>query len=193
MDGSSRRGCDYNDEQEGDCSLSSREAKHESRSKSLPASQELLNLEASARKRGSGIEIDSLNGLWKFVSVWKQGQEKEDWFSSFMLRFMSASLELRQDNGNHQSMPLVIANSVGIGLLKLEFIGRGELKGSQPLLPFFFDRITLSFASRVLWSRPLDVPEEKGRPFFALISMGPNGEWLSARGRGGGLALWLKG
>ena len=173
--------------------MSSREAKHESRLKSLPASQELLKLEALARKQGSGIGLDSVNGLWKFASVWKQGKDKEDLFSSFMLRFISASLELRQDNGNHESMPLIIANSVAIGLLKLEFIGRGELKGSQPLLPFFFDRITLSFASRVLWSRPVDKPEEKERPFFALISMGPNGEWLAARGRGGGLALWLKG
>ncbi|KGG27814.1 hypothetical protein EV13_1038 [Prochlorococcus sp. MIT 0702] len=161
--------------------------------KSLPASQELLKLEALARKQGSGIEINSLNGLWKFVSVWKQGKEKEDLFSSFMLRFISASLELRQDKGSHESMPLVIVNSVVIGLLKLEFIGRGELKGSQPLLPFFFDQIKVSFASRVLWSRPLDEPEEKERPFFALISMGANGEWLAARGRGGGLALWLKG
>ena len=173
--------------------MSSREAKHESRLKSLPASQELLKLEALARKQGSGIEINSLNGLWKFVSVWKQGKEKEDLFSSFMLRFISASLELRQDKGSHESMPLVIVNSVAIGLLNLEFIGRGELKGSQPLLPFFFERIALSFASRVLWSRPLDEPEEKERPFFALISMAPNEEWLAARGRGGGLALWLKG
>ena len=173
--------------------MSSREAKHDIRMKSLPASQELLSLEASARKQGSGIEINSLNGLWKFVSVWKQGKEKEDSFSSLMLRFFSASLELRQENGSHECTPLVIANSVAIGLLKLEFTGRGALKGSQPLLPFFFDRITVSFASRVLWSRPLDVPEEKERPFFALISMAPNEEWLAARGRGGGLALWLKG
>ena len=69
--------------------------------KSFPASQELLNLEALARKQGSGIEIHALNGLWKFVSVWKQGQEKEDFFSSLMLRFFSASLELRQENESH--------------------------------------------------------------------------------------------
>ena len=28
--------------------------------------------------------------------------------------------------------------------------------------------------------------------FFALIAVDPNGKWLSARGKGGGLALWVK-
>ena len=117
--------------------MSSREVKHESRLTSLPAAQELLKLEASARKQGSGIEINSLNGLWKFVSVWKQGKEKKDFFSSLMLRFFSASLELRQENGSHECLPLVIANSVGIGLLKLEFTGRGA-QGIAATTAFLF-------------------------------------------------------
>ena len=38
----------------------------------------------------------------------------------------------------------------------------------------------------------MSMPEENDKPFFALIAIGHNGEWLSARGRGGGLALWHK-
>ena len=34
--------------------------------------------------------------------------------------------------------------------------------------------------------------EERNMPFFALIAMEERGQWLSARGRGGGLALWLR-
>ena len=66
------------------------------------------------------------------------------------------------------------------------------MKGSQPILPFFFRRIELNLGSSVLINRDLDMPDDKKKPFFALIGIGDNREWLAARGRGGGLALWLK-
>ena len=67
------------------------------------------------------------------------------------------------------------------------------MKGKQPLLAFYFNCIEFKAASNVLFSRSLEIPDENDRPFFALISMEENGYWLSARGRGGGLALWVKG
>ena len=89
-------------------------------------------------------------------------------------------------------MPLIISNSIQLGLLRLEFIGWGELKGKQPLLSFFFERMEIKIGQQLLFSRSLDAPEEKKRPFFALVGIAASGEWLSARGRGGGLAIWLK-
>ena len=159
---------------------------------SLPTLKELLDLERLARKEGSGIEFDCLIGLWKFVSVWKQSTDQEDSISSSLLRLFSASLELKKDQGNAELMRFDVINSIRFGDLLIRFVGFGELKGSQPLLPFFFERIELKLGSNVLFSRSLDIPDEKNRPFFALIAMEENGEWLAARGRGGGLALWLK-
>ena len=43
-----------------------------------PSIEKLIELEKTARLEGSGIEYDSLLGLWKFKSVWKQGSDKED-------------------------------------------------------------------------------------------------------------------
>ena len=40
-----------------------------------PSLDKLKELEKSARVDGSGIEFDSLLGLWKFNSVWKQGSD----------------------------------------------------------------------------------------------------------------------
>ena len=159
---------------------------------SFPALNELLELEALARKEGSEIKFDSLIGLWKFVFVWKQSTDKKDSISSSLLRLFSASLELRKKQMNEDLLEFDIINSIQFGALSIKFIGCGELKGSQPLLPFFFERIELNLGSSVLFSRSLDIPDQKDRPFFALIAIEENGRWLAARGRGGGLALWFK-
>ncbi len=159
---------------------------------STPNLEQLLELEKLARDKGSGIEFDSLIGLWKFESVWKQGTDKEDAISSSLLRLFYASLELKRDYSKQNLTGFEITNSIHFGVLSIRFVGFGNLKGSQPLLPFFFERIELKLGQSVLFRRLLEVPEERNRPFFALISIDDSGQWLAARGRGGGLALWLK-
>ncbi|AAP99716.1 MULTISPECIES: hypothetical protein [Prochlorococcus] len=158
----------------------------------FPSLDKLLELEKLSRQKGSGIELDSLIGLWKFVSVWKKGTDNEDKMSSSLLRLFSASLELKKQQVNEDLLKFDLSNSIQFGKLSIRFIGSGWLKGSQPLLPFFFERIELKLGEIILFSRALEIPNEKDSPFFALIGMGDHGEWLSARGRGGGLALWTK-
>ena len=67
-----------------------------------------------------------------------------------------------------------------------------NLEKKQPLLPFSFDCIKIKLASLTILKRSLPAPDQKKRPFFALIAIDPNGKWLSARGKGGGLALWVQ-
>ncbi len=153
----------------------------------LPVQEQLLELEDIARKNGSRIKPDSLIGLWNFISVWKAGTDKEDLIASSLLRLFSASLEIKNDELNQ----FIITNSIQFGLLSIRFLGAGNLKGKQPLLTFFFEFIELTLGSSVLFNRALKIPDEKDRPFFALIAMEENCDWLSARGRGGGLALWV--
>ncbi len=159
----------------------------------LPSKQKLLELEILAREEGSGIIYDSIIGVWKFESVWKKGTNDQDPFSSSLLRLFSASLELKIGKSRLEEKSFEIINSIKYGILTVRFIGSGNLKGSQPLLPFFFERIELNLGKNVVFSRSLNIPQENQKPFFALIGIGKNGKWLSARGRAGGLALWLKG
>ena len=158
----------------------------------LPSLDKLKELEKSARIEGSGIEFDSLIGLWKFNSVWKQGSDKEDSISSTLLQVLSASLELKKDIQNPEEEKFTIANSIKFGLLNLRFSGSANLERKQPLLPFSFDCIQIKLASLTIFKRSLPTPDRKNRPFFALIAIDSNSKWLSARGKGGGLALWVR-
>ena len=83
-------------------------------------------------------------------------------------------------------------SSIKFGAMRMSFVGSAELQGPQPLLPFFFQRIELTLGGTVLFNRLLDIPDKKNQPFFSLIAMGKDGKWLAARGRGGGLAIWIK-
>ena len=159
---------------------------------SIPLLQDLLELEKTAPADGSGISFESLIGLWKFAFVWKKTKDRKDSLFSFLLRVFSATLELSVNHKNEKSESYNLINSIQFGTLKIQFVGYGELTGAQPLLVFNFDRIELSLGSNILLSRTLTIVDKKNRPFFSLIAIGEKNKWLSARGRGGGLALWIK-
>ena len=158
----------------------------------LPSLDKLKELEKHARVEGSGIEFDSILGLWKFNSVWKQGSDTDDSISSTLLQVLSASLELKKDMQNPEEEKFIIANAIKLGLLTLRFGGYANLERKQPLLPFSFNCIQVKLASLTILNLSLPVPDQNKRPFFALIAVDPNGKWLSARGKGGGLALWVQ-
>jgi len=153
---------------------------------------EILQLEALTKNQGSGIDADSLIGLWKFDSVWDQDNDSKSSTFSSLLRLFSASLEIGECQISRQHLGLDITNSIKFGSLAIQFVGLGELQGKQPLLSFYFERIKLTIGKRVLINRALETPDKKDRPFFALIGIEEHGSWLAARGRGGGLAVWQK-
>ena len=159
----------------------------------FPSLEKLLELEKKARLDGSGINYESILGLWKFHSVWKQGADKANTISSTLLQVLSASLELKTYQQKAENELFTIVNSIQFGILTLKFSGIAELERKQPLLPFSFDCIQIKLLSFSIFKRSLPKPERNKRPFFALIALDKKGKWLSARGKGGGLALWEKG
>ena len=159
---------------------------------SFPSLEKLLKLEKKARIDGSGINYDSLLGLWKFNSVWKQGADKENTISSTLLQVLSASLELKINPKESENELFTIVNSIQFGLLSIKFIGIANLERKQPLLLFSFNCIEIKLASIKVLKRSLPTTEQKKRPFFSLIAIDSKGKWLSARGKGGGLALWKR-
>ena len=87
---------------------------------------------------------------------------------------------------------MAIANQVSLGAVQLRFDGTAALKGRQPMLMFSFDSVRLKVGSLTLVNRSLPAPAKQRQPFFALIAMGAERSWLCARGKGGGLALWIR-
>ena len=160
--------------------------------KNLPEFIEIKNLESISKKDGSGIEYEDLIGTWKFNSVWKKGSKEIDNISSSILQVLSAKLQLKKTNSQNNIVDYQIKNSVSFGILSIIFCGKASLKGSRPLLPFFFENLIINFGSLTLVKKPIKKPEDKQMPFFSLIAISKENNWMCARGRGGGLAIWIK-
>lgn len=110
-----------------------------------------------------------------------------------------------------QAMPgqdtdaMTITNQVQVGGLTLRFTGPAKYLGKKNLLAFDFTQWQLSWGDRPLFSRPFgkgkpeadktgardfcDQPIAK-LPFFAFFLVTET--FIAARGRGGGLALWVR-
>ena len=159
----------------------------------LPDKEKLINLEKLAKDQGSGIKFESLIGNWKFVSVWKKDRDDEDHVFSSFLRVFSANIEFQKEISTNNSPEFSVITSIRFGLLTIEFSGSGYLRGKQPLLAFCISLIELKLRSKILLRRSLIGPKAKEELFFSLIALENNGDWLSARGQGGALVLWLKG
>ena len=160
--------------------------------KKLPQYTEIKNLESISKKDGSGIEYEDLIGTWKFNSVWKKGSKEIDNISSSILQVLSAKLELEKNNSQNNSVDFKIKNSIRFGFLSIIFCGQASLKGKRPLLPFFFENLIINIGNYTLVNKLLKKPEEKKMPFFSLIATSKENNWMCARGRGGGLAIWIK-
>ena len=79
-----------------------------------------------------------------------------------------------------------------MGLLNISFIGSAELKGFRPLLTFYFEELKISISNFPIFNKELKKPQDKKIPFFSLVGISTKDKWLCARGRGGGLAIWVK-
>ena len=158
----------------------------------LPDKEKLIELEKIAKNQGSDIKFDSIIGSWKFVSVWKKDIDEENHVFSSLLRVFSANIEFKKNISTLDLARFSVMSSIQLGLLKIEFLGSGYLNGKQPLLPFFFNVIELKSGSNILLRRSLEEPKEKEKSFFALIALQENGKWLSARGQGGEVVIWMK-
>ena len=99
---------------------------------------------------------------------------------------------MKKNNSQNKSIDFRIKNSISFGILSIIFRGQASLKGKRPLLPFFFENIIINFGNFTLVNKPLKKPEEKQMPFFSLIAISKENNWMCARGRGGGLAIWIK-
>ena len=158
-------------------------------SDSLPSGEDLLALGGQCRRSGSGITMASLIGTWRLRATWSRDGTPAPAASAALLRGLGACLIL---SGEETDGALRIANQVNLGSLRLRFDGEAELTGRRPLLMFSFKSVRLSLGTLTLFERGLPQPDARRMPFFALIGLYREQGRLSARGRGGGLALWMR-
>ena len=159
--------------------------------KDIPDIKELKLLEKNSQKNGSGIMYEELLGKWMFQYVWGKESDEIKNISSSILQVLSASLELKRKNIEDQQN-FEIRNSINFGLFNIIFKGSAELKGTRPLLTFYFEEFEISISNFPIFNKDLKKPEDKKMPFFSLVGISNKDKWMCARGRGGGLAIWIK-
>lgn len=152
----------------------------------LPDAETLLALERKARCHGTHLTAADLQGCWMLQGVWSKGSLRPANFSNWGLRGLRARLILRQLSTEQ----LLITNAVTCGPFQLRFAGAATLQGARPLLQFSFNSVSLLAWNQCWLERQLPPPAPVRLPFFALIHRDASG-WLAARGRGGGLAVWM--
>ncbi len=157
----------------------------------LPDIKDIKQLEQNSQKEGSGIVYEELLGIWRFQYVWKKGSDEIDNISSTILQVLSARLELTKKDPEN-NLNFVIKNSISFGLLNIIFTGSASLKGLRPLLPFYFDNFKINIGNFSIINNSIKKPKEKEMPFFSLIGISKVDNWMCARGRGGGLAIWIR-
>lgn len=162
-----------------------------------PTLEELLALERIVRYQGSGLVEENLTGAWMLDQVWRKGSLMPAQLSAALLRSLRARLEIKSQPLSSQ---LRLRNSVKLGVLELRFEGNAHLNGRRPLLNFQFERLQIWLGKWRIVEQTLPHSGAESLPFFALIASGrlvhsthnTGNAWLAARGRGGGLALWIR-
>ena len=157
----------------------------------LPDIKDIKQLEQNSQKEGSGIVYEELLGIWRFQYVWKKGSDEIDNISSTILQVLSARLELTKKDPEN-NLNFAIKNSISFGPLNIIFTGSASLKGLRPLLPFCFDNFKINIGNFSIINKSIKKPKEKEMPFFSLIGISKVDNWMCARGRGGGLAIWIR-
>jgi hypothetical protein len=151
----------------------------------------VLALERRSRRQGSGLTRERVQGRWRLDQLWSKQQAQPETTSAVLLRALQANLAI---TASPEGDGLAVLNSVQLGALQLCCSGEGQLRGRRPLLEFWFTQLEVRWGQHTLWRQAIaGPPEPRKRPFFALIAREGDGEdgWLLARGRGGGLALWV--
>ena len=159
----------------------------------FPNFDEIQKLEKKSYKDGSGIKKEDIFGFWKFQYVYKKGATIIDSASSSILQILYASLELSKSNNKNESHHFDMRNSIKFGILSIVFSGKAYLQGTRPILFFYFEKLSIKIFNIKLFNFLLKETDPKKLPFFSLIALGEKKQWMCARGKGGGLAIWIKG
>ncbi len=163
----------------------------------------LLGVEKLAKQNKLDISITDLVGEWQlsFATGAKKSKNKAGirlGKGFYFPQFIPASISFTPDATNPQTGE--IANQVAVGLVRLKLTGPYRYLGKKNLLAFDFVDFEVQILDRVVYQGKMPQKQKIDRdfaaksianlPFFSFISASNQG--IAARGRGGGLALWVK-
>jgi hypothetical protein len=162
----------------------------------------LLQAEKAAKRQRSTYPLESLLGQWRLCFT--TGTRKLRRNSGIALgkgfylpRFSPAQIKFEQVA---IASPLAASNQIQLGGFKLRFTGPAKYLGKKNLLAFDFTQVQFELGDRSLFTADFRGGKAKMAafeqiaiaklPFFAFFLV--TEEFIAARGRGGGLALWIQ-
>ncbi|GBF52199.1 hypothetical protein N0824_00040 [Microcystis sp. 0824] len=167
----------------------------------------LLTKEKNKKKTKENLTFEALVGTWRLYLI--TGTQKAKKRAGIVLgkgRYLPSWLKITISYQRNESLELgefisgTVSNQIFLGAVKLSVSGPVKFFPKTRLLAFDFTRLNLTLFNRSLYSgfiRNGQVSEAnfyqeniKKQAFFAYFLITET--MIAARGRGGGLALWVK-
>ncbi len=162
----------------------------------------LLNAEIVAKKQRLNYEFESLSGQWRlyFATGTKKAQQRAGIVLGkgfYLPQFVSAYIGFEP---NHHTKNIgIITNQIELAGFRLKLTGLCKYLEQKNLLAFDFEQIEISCLNRIIYQGKIgkrgnaqDFAQQPiaKLPFFAFFLV--TEDFIAARGRGGGLAIWVK-
>ncbi|MGD1860791.1 MAG: hypothetical protein ACFB0E_12565 [Leptolyngbyaceae cyanobacterium] len=162
----------------------------------------LLQLERAAKRAKVAIPLKSLLGTWRLCFNAGKGakfEAEEPAGNGFYIpKLAIARLAFTDDSAGECF--LAISNELHVGPLQVHFTGPARYPGRKNLLAFDFTQLQVSCFGLKVYQGKVESKKRAGKPFqeipmgqlpfFAFFAA--QEQYLAARGRGGGLAIWVK-
>ncbi|NER82442.1 MAG: hypothetical protein F6K42_23335 [Leptolyngbya sp. SIO1D8] len=163
----------------------------------------LLALEKVAKQSRDVISSESLLGTWQLCfsagkkARYQSGQPTGSGF--YVPKIAIAQITFAPDES--VLTQLAIANELSLGSLQIRFTGPARYSGKKNLLAFDFTHLEVRCFNVLLYkgkvgsrnrAKKQSFAETKigALPFFAFFAA--TEDYIAARGRGGGLAIWVR-
>jgi hypothetical protein len=162
----------------------------------------LSEAEQTARQQKSVIPFESLLGEWRLCFATgaskKKGRQVKLGRGYYLPKFIPASIAFTQDA--ESALTGTVTNKLLVGSIYIQFTGPCRYPGKKNLLVFDFTQIQLKVLGLPVYQGKIRSGKDGIKdfakisiadlPFFAFFWAGENS--IAARGRGGGLALWVR-
>jgi hypothetical protein len=170
----------------------------------------LLQAELATKRSKLAIPFESLLGEWRLCFATGASKDKQRGGirlgrGFYFPKFAPASITFTRDEASSIGSEAggsigTISNQLLVGTVRFQFTGPCRYPGKKNLLAFDFTQIQFKILGLTVYQGKIRSGKRSGQnfdrlpiaqlPFFAFFWAGKNG--IAARGRGGGLALWVR-
>lgn len=162
----------------------------------------LLEAEKASKQQRLSYSPEALYGTWRlcFTAPKKPHYQSGQPIGKGFYVPKVAIAQISFSPSENLASPLTIRNQLKIGALQIAFSGPAKFLGKKNLLVFDFNQLNVALFGVTVYGGAIRSASAQfsdfgaapvGKlPFFAFFLADP--EYVAARGRGGGLALWAR-